>query len=287
MKKYGKKKNRIVTDDKLSRETKELIEERNKRAWNENKTKIEKMELQFLRRKVKYKIREDIKNYHEEKIKEVIGTYGSIKKTNNELITGRNVTIVLKDEGGEKIYNREGIVKIAMDFYKKLYSGKEEGNMKSIRIAITNRIEEEQANKEKEVPEVLTSEVRRILEKLKPGKMAGRDQIGNEMLKEFTSELMHPLKIILNETIKEEKIPYQWRAAEIILLFKKGNKEMINNYRPISLTSNISKIIKERIYNQLDENQGREQAGFRKDFSTIDQIFTINQLLEKAKEYIK
>ncbi len=72
---------------------------------------------------------------------------------------------------------------------------------------------------------------------------------------------------------------------EIILLFKKGNKEMIDNYRPISLTSNITKIIKERIYNQLNENQGREQAGFRKDFSTIDQIFTVRQLLEKAKEY--
>ncbi len=53
MKKYGEKKNRIVTDDKLSKETKELIEERNKRARNENKTMIEKMEPQFLRRKVK------------------------------------------------------------------------------------------------------------------------------------------------------------------------------------------------------------------------------------------
>ncbi|VDO18177.1 unnamed protein product [Brugia timori] len=39
------------------------------------------------------------------------------------------------------------------------------------------------------------------------------------------------------------------------------------------------------MYNQLDVNQGQEQAGFRKGRSTIDQIFIINQLLEKSNEY--
>ncbi len=78
---------------------------------------------------------------------------------------------------------------------------------KKVRTVITKIIEEEQANKEEGMPEILTSEVKRILEKLKPGKMAGRDQIGNEMLKEFAREFTHPLKIIFNEIMKEEKIP--------------------------------------------------------------------------------
>ncbi len=41
------------------------------------------------------------------------------------------------------------------------------------------------------------------------------------------------------------------------------------------------RIIKERLYNKLDANQGQEQA----ERSTIDQIFIVNQLIEKAKEY--
>lgn len=44
-------------------------------------------------------------------------------------------------------------------------------------------------------------------------------------------------------------------------------------------------LIKNRISRRLDENQGREQAGLRKYFSTVDQIFTLNHLIEKANEY--
>ena len=45
------------------------------------------------------------------------------------------------------------------------------------------------------------------------------------------------------------------------------------------------KFIKSRIYNQLDENQGIEQAGFRKNQSTIDHLQAINQVIEKVLEY--
>ena len=45
------------------------------------------------------------------------------------------------------------------------------------------------------------------------------------------------------------------------------------------------KIVKNRLYGILDQNQGEEQAGFGKGYSTIDHIFTIDQLMEKAKEY--
>lgn len=45
------------------------------------------------------------------------------------------------------------------------------------------------------------------------------------------------------------------------------------------------KILKNRIYNLLDSQQPFEQAGFRKNFSTMDHIQTLNQLLEKANEF--
>ena len=61
------------------------------------------------------------------------------------------------------------------------------------------------------------------------------------------------------------------------------------NYRPISLLNNIyklfTKIITNRITRTLDENQPREQAGFRIGFSTIDHLHAVNLLIEKCAEY--
>lgn len=74
-----------------------------------------------------------------------------------------------------------------------------------------------------------------------------------------------------------------------LLLFKKGDCTNISNYRPIRLTSNVCKIfnklLKNRMHNSLDAAQGAEQAGFCRNHSTVDYIFTINQLIEKSNEY--
>lgn len=74
-----------------------------------------------------------------------------------------------------------------------------------------------------------------------------------------------------------------------ITLHKKGDMSQLNNYKPINLYLNLSKIfmkvVKEKIYKQLDENQVDEQVGFRKGYSTIDHTLTFGQIIEKAREY--
>ena len=84
-------------------------------------------------------------------------------------------------------------------------------------------------------------------------------------------------------------IPLIWYTAIIILLFKKGDKLSLKNYRPISLLYCIyklfTKIITIRLTEILDFNQPREQVGFRKDFSTIDHLQVLNQLIEKTNEF--
>ena len=68
-----------------------------------------------------------------------------------------------------------------------------------------------------------------------------------------------------------------------MILFKKGNPQKIENYRPITLSSNMSKkymkIMKNRIEKTINFNQPIDQAEFRKGFSTIDHLHVLNQLI--------
>ena len=89
--------------------------------------------------------------------------------------------------------------------------------------------------------------------------------------------------------LEEGKIPKVWKKSKTVLLFKKGSKEEMKNFRPICLLSHVYKcftrIILNRISADIDYHAGREQAGFRSGFSTIGHIHVINQLTEKCQEY--
>ncbi|KAG6928863.1 hypothetical protein G0U57_006888, partial [Chelydra serpentina] len=101
--------------------------------------------------------------------------------------------------------------------------------------------------------------------------------------------LWKPLALRFSRYLEEGKIPSSWKESNTILLHKKGDQENLKNYRPICLLSHIyklfTKVITNRLSQSLDEQQPREQAGFRRNFSTIDHIFTLSQLLERAREY--
>ena len=131
--------------------------------------------------------------------------------------------------------------------------------------------------------------MRIAVEELKNGKTPGEDHIHNEYLKVGLEQLQKPLTEMFNRILQTEDLPSQWKTSKIILLHKKGAKDELNNYRPISLISNLykvfSKIITRRITKTLDQNQPNEQAGFRTGFSTIDHLQAVKQIIEKSEEY--
>ena len=72
----------------------------------------------------------------------------------------------------------------------------------------------------------------------------------------------------------------------MMIIFKKGNKKDLKNYRPMCLLLNIykvlMKVLMQRLEKTLDENQPREQAGFRSRYSMTDHIHVMK---EKCREY--
>lgn len=75
----------------------------------------------------------------------------------------------------------------------------------------------------------------------------------------------------------------------VVLLYKKGCKADLNNYKPITLLSQtyklFSKVLPSRLTRKLNFYQPYKQAGLKRGYSTLDHILTMRVLIEKSTEY--
>ena len=135
-------------------------------------------------------------------------------------------------------------------------------------------------------------DVVKYLAKLNPNKSAGIDNIHPRVLKEVSKSISAALLIIFNQTLKEGYLPKDWRSSNISAIFKKGKRNSVKNYRPISLTCVACKILesilRDKIINYFNENKlfSTNQYGFIKGRSTVSQLLKIldewTQQLEKG-----
>ena len=88
-----------------------------------------------------------------------------------------------------------------------------------------------------------------LLTKLKDNKSPGVDNIHPAMLKNLHSELKKPLYLLFRKSLDEGTVPNDWKMANVAPIHKKGNKKLTSNFRPVSLTSMVGKLL-ERLINQ-------------------------------------
>ena len=95
---------------------------------------------------------------------------------------------------------------------------------------------------------VVTEEaVGELLTGLNPNKAAGPDEVESRLLKECASELAPILCKIFRKSMDEGEVPSKWKEAHVIPIHKKGNKAVMANFRPVALTSMISKVFEKII----------------------------------------
>ena len=88
--------------------------------------------------------------------------------------------------------------------------------------------------------------VRKIIKELKKKTSHGWDEISSEILKMGADALAEPLTAIINHSIETSKFPTSWKEAVVCPLFKKGDRKLVNNYRPVSLLP-VAGMILERV----------------------------------------
>ena len=96
-----------------------------------------------------------------------------------------------------------------------------------------------------------TERIRDILRNIDCNKAQGPDNIHGVILKTCASSLAQPLSIIFKLIYNTGILPAEWKCANVVPVFKKGVKENIENYRPISLTCISTKVMERIIYDEL------------------------------------
>jgi len=122
---------------------------------------------------------------------------------------------------------------------------------------------------------------------------AGLDRVTVKILKHASKYIVDPLIFIYNLSIKQCIFPDKLKIADIKPIFKSGDKTNMNNYRPISMLSNHSKIfekiIKSRLILFLEKNQllSKNQYGFRPGLSTDNAPYKVTQFLYSSLDNCK
>ena len=136
--------------------------------------------------------------------------------------------------------------------------------------------------------------VEKLLAGLNISKASGPDQICCRVLKELAHEIAPMLTCIFRQSIKSATLPAIWTKAFVSPVFKKGDRCMPGNYRPVSLTCVSCKILEHIICKHFRTHLERYEIltplnhGFRAKFSCETQLLlTLQDLLQTRDKKIQ
>lgn len=133
-------------------------------------------------------------------------------------------------------------------------------------------------------------EVKNVINKLKIRKSPGIDLIKSETLKIIVDYMVEPITHLINSCFDAGVFPSVFKMAVIKPMYKAGDKLNVENYRPISLLSNLAKIMETIIKNRMSSFMlkykiiSEQQYGFKEARSTQDAIADIIAKIYKAMD---
>ena len=239
-------------------------------------TKLRDMQDSWLRKKTEeiqsFADRKDMKKFHDA-LKTIYGPKSS------------GATTLLSADGNTLLTDKEAILERWAEHFNSVLN-----RPSSINEDAIDRLPQIECNVLlDEFPTV--TETRKAVQQLSSGKAPGADAIPAEVYKAGGLPMAEKLTELFHCMWRKEAIPQEFKDASIIHLYKrKGNPQVCDNHRGISLLSIAGKILAKILLNRLNVHLDQtglipeSQCGFRKDRGTIDMIFTARQLQEKCQE---
>ncbi|BHF84896.1 hypothetical protein SprV_1002804800 [Sparganum proliferum] len=158
--------------------------------------------------------------------------------------------------------------------------------------AAIDRLPQVETNVDLDLP-ISLQETSRAVQQVSSGKAAGSDAIPAEVYKHGDPQLMDHLTSLFQEMWHQGEIPQDFKDVTIMHLYKrKGNRQICDNHRGISLLNIVGKIFVRILLNCLNNRLEQSllpesQCCFRRHRGTTDMIFATRQLQEKCQDLTK
>ena len=195
--------------------------------------------------------------------KEFFGYVNSRKPIRNKIGPLRDTNSVLQDSDRE-------IADILNYHFSSVFTREAEGNIPEPGITHNGvTLENVQCTE---------ADVLSRLDHLNANKSPGPDEFLPRVMKEVSTQVAPHLTAIFNNSLETGEVPSDWKEANVTPIFKKGDRKLPGNYRPISLTSVVGKvlegIIADRILDHLESNNLLldSQHGFRRRRSCLTNL---------------
>ena len=133
------------------------------------------------------------------------------------------------------------------------------------------------------------SEIQKAIKSLKSGKAVGLDNLPNEFIINAGDKFAELLVVLFNKVKQSGSFPSSWNRGRVSLVHKKGPREVLGNYRPLTVINSISglysRLLNERLRAVVEKFNllGEIQNGFRKNRNASDNSFILKSILWREK----
>ena len=174
---------------------------------------------------------------------------------------------------GMQVYDQNVIVNEFNNFFVKIGSSLAEKIQISGSTNFKNYLDKQIASRFQFI-HTCRQDVIKIIEGLKSKTSYGYDGMSNKLLKYVKQELAEPLLLIINQCISQGQFPDILKIARVTPVFKKDDMHKLDNFRPVSVLSSVSKVFEKVLFSQIYKYfQDKKlfhgsQYGFRANHST-------------------
>ncbi|KAK4827457.1 hypothetical protein QYF61_018178 [Mycteria americana] len=206
------------------------------------------------------------------------------ERKNEEVEMGKYITLA----GGNIVTKDEEKAEVLNAFFASVF------NSKTSCCPGTQPLElQDRDGEQNEAPIIQGEMVSDLLHHLDTHESMQLDRIYPRVLRELAEVLAKPLSIIYQQSWLTGEVPVDWRLANVTPIYKKGRKEDLGNYRPVSLTSVSGNVMEQIILSAImwhvQHNQviRPSQHGFMKGRSCLTNLISfydkVTRLVDEGK----